>query len=165
MSRRSRFAVAILVGSLVLAVAVPAQATQRLRVYRGQTSDGHDIAFRVSRTDAGRFLQEIRFAVTFTCEDATTWVSEITYGFARRQVPTVDGTFAFDDADAFLAVHVAGRLGWLTGDGTLSLATAALNDDEQAQMCTTGALTWQVEYVRTITIGARAPEGSTVRIG
>ena len=79
-------------------------------------------------------------------------------------MPITDGAFSFESVDSTLAIHLEGRLGWLRGEGTLSLATAALTVDEQAQLCTTGDLTWEAEFVRTIPrTNVDAPAGYVVR--
>ena len=72
MRKHRVFAVAILIGVLVLTIAVPAQASPRLRKYKGQTSQAHNIAFFVARTDAGPFIKEMWFTVDLTCDDQTT---------------------------------------------------------------------------------------------
>lgn len=89
--------------------------------------------------------------VTFACEDGTTQEWGIGWFLGGNYVPITDGAFSFESVDSSLAIHLAGRLGPLRGEGTLSLATAALTTDEQAQLCTTGDLTWEVEFVRIIT--------------
>jgi hypothetical protein len=147
--RRPAVVVGIVVTFLVLAVAAPAHSATRLRVYRGETSDGHRIAFRVARTDAGRFIREMQWGVTFTCEDETTQEWVIGWGLSNS-LPITDGAFSFDEVDSFMATHLAGHLGPLHGSGTLAMAVPALTADEQAQLCTTGDLTWEVEFVRII---------------
>jgi hypothetical protein len=149
MRRRSAFATAIFVGTLILSSSVPAHAASRLRQYKGQTSQAHNIAFVVARTDAGRFVREMWFNLDFTCEDQTT--QRVGWGFGLgAQLPITDGTFSFDEVDQGMALHVAGDLGSLHGQGTLRLTFPALTADEQAQLCTTGDLTWEVEFLRTI---------------
>ena len=154
MRRRSAFATAILVGTLILTTAVPARAALRIHLYKGQTSQAHYIAFFVARTESGRFVREMRSNLTFTCEDQTTQRVGISYGFARTQVPLTDGAFSIDEVDQGAALHVAGylglRLGSGHGQGTLRLTFPALTAEEQAQLCTTGDLTWEVDYVRFI---------------
>ena len=162
MRKRSAFAVGILVGTLILVAALPAHSAPRVRVYRGETSHGQRIAFRVAKTDAGRFVREIDVSVTFACEDGTTQDWGIGWGFARSQVPIADGAFSYDDVGTFMAAHFEGRLGPLRGDGTLSIAMPSLTPDEQAQLCTTGDLTWEVEFVRTITRTRLDAPGSLV---
>src|SRR5262245_21487651 len=156
MSRRV-VGLGLLVGLLILA-AVPAQAAPRLRFYKGQTSQQHNVKFWIARNDAGRFLHSMVVVLTLTCDDQTTQEFGIGFGLAET-VPITDGEFAFDSVDQTIAFHVAGRLGPLGGDGTLSVAMAALDANEHAQLCTTGDLTGEAEYRRTIRqrrIGLRA---------
>lgn len=146
------FVIAILAAHLVVVIAAPASSATRLRVYKGETSDGHRISFRVARTDQGRSIRDVGIGVTFTCEDDTTQEWGIHWGLARDQVPITKGAFSFDDADSQLATHIAGQIGRSEGSGTASLAIAALTEDEEAQLCTTGDLPWTVEYIRTVTV-------------
>jgi hypothetical protein len=150
MSWPRAFAIAILAPLLLVVTAAPASSATRLRVYKGETSDGHRISFRVARTDQGRFLRDLRIGFTFTCEDQTTQEWGIGYGFGH-QVPITKGAFSFDEVYPWLAIHIAGEIGMRQGSGTASFATSALSEDEQAVLCTTGDLTWTVEYDRTIT--------------
>ena len=164
MRRRSAVAAAILVGTIILSTAVPANAAVRLRQYKGQTSQAHNISFFVARTDAGRFIKEMWFTVDLTCDDQTAQRVGVGYGFARNQVPITDGAFSIDEVDQGSALHVAGDLGRLQGQGTLSWAFPAFAPDEQVQLCTTGDLTWEAEFRRTIPRGkVNAPAGVAVR--
>jgi hypothetical protein len=146
--RTRTFAIGIVLGTLILGTAVPAQAAdQRLRLYRGHTSQGGRIWFGVARTDEGRFVKHLSLEGTLTCEDATTrdWA-----GGWRARVPITDGSaFSYDEVAQYTATHFEGRLRTLSGEGTVSLAIPVLTADEQAQLCTTGDLTWEVEYYRT----------------
>jgi hypothetical protein len=147
-------AIAILASVLVLASAAPASAATRVRVYRGETSQEHIIKFQVARTDAGRrYLRQMDARnLTATCEDGTTQSFGFGYGFGGPYVRIAEGgTFSYEDVSSFSAFRLEGRLGSMSGEGTLSYTFPALTDDEQAQVCTTGDLTWTVEYVRTIT--------------
>ena len=164
MRRHAAFATAILVSVLIIGTAVPAHAAPRLRQYKGQTSQAHNISFFVARTDAGRFIKEMWFNVDLTCDDKTTQRVGVGYGFARNQVPITDGAFTIDEVDQGAALHVAGDLGRLQGVGTLSWAFPAFTPDEQVQLCTTGDLTWEVEFRRSIPRGkVDAPAGVAVR--
>jgi hypothetical protein len=164
MHRRSAFAVAIIVGALILSTAAPAQAAPRhLRLYRGETSQGERIRFFVARTEAGRFIREMDYGVTFTCEDQTTQGWGIGWGLGNS-LPIIDRIFSFDEAFTDQATHIAGEIGKLQGTGTMTITIAALTVDEQAQLCTTGDLTWEVEFIRIITrprVGA--PAGYVLR--
>ena len=147
------FAIAILACVVVLTGALPAGASTRSRVYRGETSQDHVIRFQVARTDAGRrYLRQMDARnLTTTCEDGTIQSFGFGYGFGGPYVRIAEGgTFSFEDVGPYGAFRLGGRLGSMSGEGTLSYAFPALTEDEQAQGCTTGDLTWTVEYVRTI---------------
>lgn len=164
MRRRSAFAIGIIVGTLILSTAAPAHAALRLRQYKGQTSQAHNISIFVAKTDAGRFITDMFFHLDFTCEDQTTQEIGWGFGFGRNQVPIIDGTFSFDQVDQTAALHVAGDLGRLDGQGTLTLSFPAFTPDEQVQLCTTGDLTWEVEFRRIIQRAkVDAPAGYVVR--
>lgn len=162
--RRHAASTAILVIVLVITAAGPAHAATRLRVYRGPTSQDQTIAFRVVKNDHGRFITELRMRFTLTCEDATTQGWGMGFGFGGHGIPITEKAFVFDSVDPFQAVHLSGQLGWLHGEGTLSVAIPALTTDEQSQLCTTGDLTWQADYVGTITRSRTAPAATTVRM-
>ena len=151
MRRRTAFAIAMTVGILILSTAVPANAAVRLRQYKGQTSQAHIISFFVAKTDAGRLIREMWFNLDYTCEDQTTQRSGWGFGLGNT-VPITDGAFSFDEVDQGLALHVAGDLGRLQGQGTLTLSFPAFTPDEQVQLCTTGDLTWEVEFRRVIPV-------------
>jgi hypothetical protein len=163
MRRHAALATAILMSVLIVATAVPAHAAPRLRQYKGQTSQAHIISFFVARTDAGRLIKEMWFNIDYTCEDQTTQLSGWGFGLGKT-VPITDGAFSIDEVDQTLALHVAGDLGRLTGQGTLTLSFPAFTPDEQIQLCTTGDLTWEVEFRRTIPRSkVDAPAGVAVR--
>jgi hypothetical protein len=134
---------------LILEAAVPAHAAPRDRLYRGLTSQEERIRFIVAKHDAGRFVRSMDVRPVLTCEDQTTEEFGFGIGFGG-QVPITDRAFSFDQLLGNMAIHLAGELGRLQGQGTLRFTMAALTADEQAQLCTTGDLTWEVEFVRTI---------------
>jgi hypothetical protein len=152
MAKRSALGIAVLVCLLVLTMAVPAHAAPTLRLYRGETSQGERIMLRVARLNDGRFVQTVGVShITLTCPDQTTIEFGFGYGFARRMVPITDGAFSFDDVFWESAFHIAGELGPLQGQGTMSRAMAVITPDEQSsQLCTSGDLTWTVEFVRKL---------------
>jgi hypothetical protein len=134
----------------VFASAVPAHAAPRLRLYRGETSQAETIRFFVAKTDAGRFVSRFALAATLTCGDDTTIGLGMSSFLARRELPITGRAFSYDVNYGDLAVHLAGELGSLRGEGTASLVMATLTLDEHAQVCTTGDLTWTVEFVRML---------------
>jgi hypothetical protein len=164
MRGRSAFVIGIIVGALILSTAAPAQAAVRLRQYKGQTSQAHNISFFVAKTDTGRFIKGIQFNVDLTCDDQTTQRVGVGYGFAGGQVQITDGAFSIDEVSQSDALHVAGDLGRLQGQGTLSWAFPAFSPDEQVQLCATGDLTWEVEFRRVIPRGkVDAPASHVLR--
>ena len=146
--RRSAVAISIIVAVLLLAIA-PAHAATRIRVYRGETSQGHGITFHVARTENGRFIREMSYGVTLTCEDQTTFGVGIGWGLGNS-LPIIDRAFSFDESFVTDATHISGDLGKLQGSGAMRVTWAGLTDDEQAQLCTTGDLTWDVDFIRII---------------
>lgn len=150
MRRPSALGIAVLACLLVLVMAAPAQAASRQRLYRGQTSQEQRISFVVARTNAGRFVRYMSTELTFTCDDQTSQDVGWGYGFGLRQVPIIDGAFSIDQVSQGDALHLAGDIGSLHGEGTLTLAFPAFTQDEQPQTCATGDLTWTVDFVRRL---------------
>ena len=103
----------------------------RLRQYKGQTSQAHNISFFVAKTDAGRFIKEMWFNIDYTCEDQTTQLSGWGFGLGKH-LSITDGAFSIHEVDQTLAPHVAGDLGRLSGQGTLTLSFPAFTPDEHA---------------------------------
>jgi len=102
--------------------------------------------------------------VTFTCEDQTTQGWGIGWGL-WNSLPIIDRIFSFDEAFTDQATHIGGEIGKVQGTGTMTITIAALTVDEQAQLCTTGDLTWEVEFLRTIPRGkVDAPASHVVRV-
>lgn len=148
MRKRPVSLIVVLATFLTVAMAVPAAASTKTRVYTGETSQLEPIAFRVRKTDdGGRVANHWHVGMTITCEDGTTQEWRI----LGTALPLTDGVFVeVDGADEFVAIHLHGRVGHWRGRGTLEVTLAELTPDEQAQVCTTGELTWQVEYDRTL---------------
>src|SRR5262245_7111717 len=149
MLTRSWLAIVFLVALVIVAAASPALAAPRLRLYRGQTSQGERIRFVVAKTDAERFVREMDSGVSLTCEDQTTEGFGFGIGFGRT-TPIIGRAFSFDEVLGNTGFHLAGELGLLQGQGTMSVVEADLTEDEQAQLCTSGDLTWTVEFVRRL---------------
>jgi hypothetical protein len=151
MRKYPALATALLVGLLVVATAAPAHAAPRLRVYRGETSQGDRISFTVAKNDVGRSVRQISVSAMLSCEDQTTTLAwGIDSFLAPREVPVTDRAFSYDVNLGNVALVVTGDLGWLRGEGTASMVAGGLTSDKQAQLCTTGDLTWTVQFVRTL---------------
>ena len=146
--RRSAIVVGTILALFAFGVA-PANSASRLRLYRGETSDGHHISFSVARTETGRFIRQMSYGATITCEDQTS--SEVGFAWGLgNSLPITDRAFSFDVVYPTDATHIAGEIGKLRGSGTMRITYPALTDDEHVQICTTGDLTWDVEIRRII---------------
>ena len=142
----SRTAVSTFV-ALMLAVilAVPASAGQIIS-YRGTTSADRPnrIAFKVLKRDNGqRLLRSLSVHHTLTCEDGTTIRYWIGFGWSPGVRLSEAGEFSYDAGQYFA---VEGVIGFRKASGTFESVWARLNDDHtDAQVCTTGELTWTAE--------------------
>ena len=138
----------IVVVSLVLAA--PASARQ-LIAYEGTTSAPtfHRVRASVVKQDDGdRKLKAWRANVEITCEDMSTQRWRI--GFGGYPLGP-DGEFDVESLNgegSGIYIHGTGSLRWGRGSGTLELNVPALTADGQdAQLCTSGDLTWTVNRV------------------
>lgn len=147
---RSRFAFAVVAATLLISVAAPAAAATRVRVYKGTTSQDHTVKFFVVKNDRGRSVYQFNIDLSFSCEDGTTQEWGVGYGFGGGRRLTDGVLWEFDEVSPWEAIHFNGRIGHRRGTGTLLWSVPLLTADEQAQLCTTGEQTWQVEYLRTI---------------
>lgn len=76
-----------------------------------------------------------------------------------NQPVRLDGTdLALDSVDLRFALHLHGTFRPKSADGTLRRLMGALTADEQAQICTTGDLTWTADR----TGGSIMPSGTGV---
>jgi hypothetical protein len=72
------------------------------------------------------------------------------WGWGGKQNQLTDGVLVdIDQVFGSEALHIHGRIGQHRGSGTFRFTVAELTAEEQAQTCTTGDLTWQVEYDHT----------------
>jgi hypothetical protein len=134
------------------------------KVYRGHLNDGHDIGAVLERGPAGNVrLRTIFFEITLTCEDAPSQEWGLGFGFFRGPV-LVDRMLALDFVDPDLAVHVHGYFGSRHASGDLAVTIPALTEDEQAQLCTTGDLTWTMRRRATAASDGSAPRDLDGRI-
>ena len=149
--RRHRTIGIVLVAVLSVWMAIPAAAASRTRVYVGDTSQGKFFAVHVLKaSDGQRYFKGFDAEITMTCEDASTREFGMGVGWGGKQNLLTGGVFVdIDENWGSEAFHVHGRIGQHRGSGTFRITLAELTADEQAQMCTTGDLTWQVEYDRT----------------
>jgi len=143
-------------------LAAPASARQIID-YRGTTSapSFHRVDISVvKQADGDRFITSIGMMFTMTCDDLTTQRWGI--GVSGRIPVQADGTFSqkFHGGDVYWPVD--GVLLWGKGSGTTKLNAATLTADGQdAQLCTTGDLTWDVDR---LTKGGGTGAGRGTRI-
>jgi hypothetical protein len=135
-----------------LALALPASAAALIE-YRGETSApswNRVVAYVLKKDNGRRLLRFIAIRSTLTCEDASTQKKHYIIGIGPLGK---DGSFGreittseFDDEATYL--HVGGTIGFRSGSGTALFNRAVLTQDGMdAQLCTTGELTWTVDRV------------------
>jgi hypothetical protein len=160
-----RSVIASLVIGLVL-IAMPASATVP-RVYEGKTSQGKRLTVALAKhADGSLSLRSMEFsALILTCSvDASTQTWGVGMGWFGGG-PQLEGRrLRVDEVDPFAAIHVHGKVRATQIDGTLlRFSVASLTQDEQAQLCSTGDLTWSA--TRTVPAPAtaeRTPVGTTI---
>jgi hypothetical protein len=128
--------------TVITSGAKTAAGTGRLRNYRGRTSQAEPMHLTTARVDSTIELRSFDAAWTLGCEDGTEfgWGE---YWWFYSGLTLSPARLDFDNVWTEEAMHVHGRLGTHVGSGTFSDAIAALTADEQAQLCTTGELTWR----------------------
>jgi hypothetical protein len=137
---------------ICLALALPASAATLIE-YRGETSApswNRVVAYVLKKDNGRRLLRFIAIRGTLTCEDASTQKKHYIIGIGplgkdgsfEREITAVE----FDDDTTYLRVD--GTIGFRNGNGTALFNRAALTQDGMdAQLCTTGELTWTVDRV------------------
>ena len=165
---RQTFASIIVALMLSVVLALPASAAQFI-TYEGNTSAAtpNRIGLGVLKRDDGRrFLQRLRIRYTLTCEDASTYTSGVTIHWGRGVRLGEAGEFSWeyppDGEGQPSSWHFAveGAIGFRNASGNVTSADAVLTGDHtDAQICTTGDLTWTAE--RTDTRPARLTDGTT----
>ena len=130
------------------ALALPASAGQPIE-YRGDTSapaPNRVFASVLKRESGRRILNFIGLRSTLPCEDASTQQSNVVIGIGR-----LGEGGSFGGRSTIVTAHVSrvdGTIGFRRGSGTALFNKAELTQDgTDAQLCTTGELTWTV--VRT----------------
>jgi hypothetical protein len=159
--------VAVIAAVLLTLIASAASAEPIKRYYKGETSQGHAIRIKTAVRANGQ-VRVGGMDLTFegTCEDSTSF--EFGYGitFGGRSGPVLaDGVVV--DIDENLgndALHVDGQIRRRHGSGTMRLVYATLTEDEQAQLCTTGEITWEVDRVAPASDAVEADLSAVTRV-
>jgi hypothetical protein len=147
--RRKMVAMALMAVTAVGLATTPAHAGTT-RIYRGHLSDGRSIRIELHRGPAGNLrLTSLDFNAKLTCDDGSSMTFGVGYGFGGRGPIVIDKAFSFDDFDFEEALHIHGTIGLRRGSGDFRFTMATLTEDEQAQLCTTGDLTWSVTRTET----------------
>ncbi len=149
MSKFHRTSLLVLTAGLILALSLPAFAENRIR-YRGETSQGRTLSLEVDKSNIGRRSAFLRIRFHTTCEDASTNYER--WGMLLGRLDD-DGSFAVTrrgEGTGDYWYHIAGTIGFGSAEGTFEFRNGSLTDgpDPQAQLCTTGELTWTAERVR-----------------
>ena len=153
----------MLVAVILPGTAASAWDKQRIRHYKGRTSEGERFAVTVVVSDGVVRLSELSVGATLTCEDGTENGFGIGIDWSRDSQPVLTDQRLDVTVTEFItfALMVNGRLGSHRGSGTLTLLFPGLTADEQAQLCTTGELTWTLERTDRET---SIPGGRAVRV-
>ena len=111
-------------------------------IYRGRTSQGLKIQFFLGRNNHGALLMNgLEMGVNLPCPDGS--VLQFGLGtFTSPGEPLTGHDMTFDQVDESTAIHAAGTFTHTAASGTLKMNVADLNVNEQAQLCSTGDLTW-----------------------
>ena len=148
--RDARRAAAVLVAlAIATAVALPAGASQRIK-YNGENSQGGKVQLLVLKKRSGvRVLRYFTIRhLTVTCEDASN--SGVGVFVSGRERLAEDGTF--DIVETIGGGHggrvrntITGGVRFKSAAGTFEFRYATLNDEGEAQLCTTGTVDWSAE--------------------
>jgi hypothetical protein len=134
--------------TLVLSMATPAAAAVR-RIYEGETTQGEAITLKTAQYANRRVvLTSFNLKTVVTCEDATTHDTEWGLRYPGGGPVLANGTtLEVHEENTAFAIHLVGEVRRRVGSGSLRVTVADLTDDEQGQVCTTGALTWDVRRI------------------
>lgn len=155
---RKAFWIAI-VALVVVAGLMPATASAvpRVRYYEGPTSDGGRLRLRVVVKDGVPYLNLLLIDGSYGCEDGTQGeLIDDGVGWSPQGPAIADANLELSENWGAVAFMVSGYLGSLRGSGRLTFLIPGLTENEQAaQVCTLGEVTWSVE--RTDRIFALSP--------
>lgn len=126
---------------VVVLLAIGSPAIAGVRSYRGETSAGTNIGFRIRASDGEMSLRSLRYRAVLTCEDASTFEYWSAWSFGGG-LPLHGRRLSLHEQYGYDALHIDGRFRGRTAEGTFRNSQAWLTEDEQAMLCTTGDLTW-----------------------
>jgi len=142
------------------AVAGAAQHAGQQRIVRGKTSQGFPIRFVLQRLDDGWALKEFDVELHLKCPDGQ-GIFLFTGDSRYRGMPLGPGnSVSVDEADAYEALHLEGRIGAKQGSGTVEAKLPGLTDDEKPQVCTSKPRRWTEPRHVTDGGGSVRPEGT-----
>lgn len=149
MRRTSRASLALLlVSATLIAFAAPPASAAIERRYAGETSQGRRISAQIRSVQGAFRIQVIAVRVRLTCDDATVMDWGIGFGFGSRGFPMPDRRLEIDYPSSSDAVHLHGRFWPGHATGTFSFRIAALDAEEEAMLCDSGELTWEMLRTR-----------------
>jgi hypothetical protein len=161
MRRPAGFSIALVVVLTLSVSSASSAGAAEARRYHGKTSQGMPAGFRLVQGSRGLGLRSFGFDFALRCEDGSRLSYIVGWSFGRAY-PLDGRSLSFDDASYDSAIHVTGRFGPGLASGTVRFTVAALTEDEEAQICTTGDLTWAARRVETttssLTTAAFAPD-------
>jgi len=114
------------------------------RIYRGETTGGGTVHFRVRKTETGREIRGFFLATLLECSDGTT---------KRERKLLTDWGWTFEGRTAIVdenrpfdwGLRIVGRFRPASATGTLQFTWSMLQDDHTALLCTTGEVEWTAE--------------------
>ena len=145
--RTARTSVVIVLSVMFVMASLPASADQSIR-YKGTTSAAsynHVHVGVLKRENGRRQLRYIAFHLTLTCEDSSTDERIVILRYRRL---AESGSFLAEVPKVVKETYlrVDGSIGWGGGTGTVLFNSSKLTEDgSDAQLCTTGELTWTVD--------------------
>jgi len=109
----------------------------------------------VLKKDSGRrFLADFNVKMKMTCDDTTT--SRWRIGISGGRLGD-NGEFTNEYSGDQVYFHADGAISWGKGSGTVEFNYAELTADGQdAQLCTSGGLTWTADRVIAAGLGSAA---------
>ncbi len=121
-------------------------SAQPVRHYRGRTSWDLGMSAQTRRVDTGIELLLVTFGFDLNCDDGSHIEGGYRGPFLEPPAVMPPGRFDVDKSKAGPgeALHVHGELDAHSGAGTLTLVWPDITDDLDAQLCTSGEMTWEL---------------------